>query len=605
MVRDRIGEATNAMKNAADSVKNVGANVKDAAMNPGRTMYNAANLGVGAVANVGGAAVSGVTKGGIYWIFLAAGLYLLDLFFLGFNGLNIRDLVSEIMKGDFSWIIRSFGFSVGAIIGAAYLVFKKPSKEEFMAFMIFIFTTNLILNLAGFWLGNLATIIHVIFTISMMFFLLKNAMPMQDAYILGAIIIFIDFYLFSIIGYFPNLSFFNRLIIPIHFIIVLMYTKDSTFKNIIVFCLIVFYLLQVVGTYQDYRDFGDTLGVEERQTLTSSIARAYKNAVAIGTNVKQDAVETAKQTINQTKRDLTGEAYVSKVDEKSKQNLGISITDFKTESTTYNENDTVKVFGILKGRSADSDESIVVTITCQAKSGNNKIIIGNISGKKSKEIEMKLYDQKSITCVFNDMKKGYYTIQMNASFNYTSAGYLKTYFIDEERYNTLKSQGVDIFDVYGISEKRPVSKSVNGPGKIGIGSLDPPIKITKEKNKFNSYIGVSIVNGWNTGTIKKIRNVKISIPNGIDIEQSCKDERFTFSTYKGFGTEETTYEYSTERKKEIKDRKFVQAFNERCNLVLNDAKTILNDAPFVTKYFKGEIEYEYLLKKKVTVSVKG
>lgn len=562
---------------------------------------------LGAMGSAGSAGLSAagtvLGKGGIYWVWLAVGLYFLDWAYLGFNGINFPALMATISSEGPMWMLKAAVNAVVLIILVSYIIFGRHKKEEIMAFSFAVMLTSIIISLVGFALPSM---VHLVFAWVMYFGLLSKAMEKQDAYITLAVILFIDFFAFSILASFSSLAWITRLIIPIYFLMAINYTKESGFKSFLIAIVVIFYLLQVATTAYDYKSLSAELDQNQKVTALDAAKRAWNNLKSGANQVIDDTTQKYEDTKNQTKKDLLGTSYVSEVDANSKKDLGVTLENVEAFSSEYMVGDNITVTALLKGKSIENDKKLTVFVTCSAKSDyyDEAPINGTIDNQKIYEITMGLYEQKYIQCnIRNASKSGSWTISISAVFNYTSQGYLKSYFMDKDKYLTLRSQTIDVFDTYGITEKNPISKSVNGPGKIGLDTLDPPtlIPVNNEK-EFNSFVGVSISNNW-PGKILRINNIHITIPQGFQFSETC-GEHFDLSYQTNPDTNELTYGLNDGYINTLKTRKISDIVSEKCGLTLTSANDILENAPFTTKYFKAEVDYAYELKKSTTTNVK-
>ncbi|MBR9676230.1 hypothetical protein GOV05_04430 [Candidatus Woesearchaeota archaeon] len=582
---------------------------------------NAFNAAKGAVSNPGravGGAVTGalsynvganLARGGIWWALLALILYFLDLFVLGFNGIDVRRLVDSISAGEFEWILRAAFSGVVIIIYIFWFFITNPSREEAVAFIFPLAITSLLASMSGFLNGNTSALLHVVFVWSMTYGLFMKSVDRRQAYLLLTLVLVVDFFIFSILGFFDGLSFFNRLNIPILFIIALKYSEPSGLRRAFIIALVLFYILQVVSTYQDFNDFGDTLGAAERQSLMESLGRAYYNLIGI----KQDFEQEADNFINDSIRELSGDVYASEIDANSKKDLGISLTNVQASNNRYNLNDTIYVWADLKGKALYNDKPINVIVVCYAETSYGNITHGQVNMEDVFRLTMGLYDQRPLTCTINtrSQRKGTYDVIFNVTFNYTSKGYLKTYFIDRDRYINLLREEIDVFDALGIgpSERDPKSKTINAPALLGIGTIDPPTLITQNHSTYPiSHMGVSLTNNWVGGKVNRINDVRIIIPYGLTTTNPntaigpCEG-RFNNDNTWGDPTEIAYRIESTYLTEQVQKNKVPDPFSEKCNLY-NQGNTVLGNSPFTTKYYKAEIDYEYLFKRRVSVSVR-
>lgn len=578
--------------------------IKRAVTNPIQTANDARIYSLNAM----GGRTNGI-EGGLGWVWASLILFFLDLFakdwhiesLFGFKGINFKSLINEVFS-DYMWIIRVGFSSVVLIILVAYIIFGKHNKEEIFSFSLIVVFTAIILSLIGYF-NFMPGIIHLLFAWFMMFGLFQKSMPKQDAHMLLAVMLFIDFFAFSLVATIPALAWFNRAIIPIYFFVSLNYTRPSWVKNWLIFAIVLFYLLQVTVANVEFRTAGERMGDDSKLSFIQSLGRVKEGITNIFTGVKQGY----QQEKEETKKDLMGTSYVTEVDAKSKQDLGITIKSFEPFSSIYTEGDNVTITAQIIGRNIEDEDKIIVTGVCWGKSSlDSKPVMGKIGTSNSNmkdnfTMTISMYDPRSINCFFKNITKGSFTATINLTFNDTSQGYLTSYFIDRDRFITLKSQEIDVFTTFGIPVRVPISKSTNGPAKVGIVTVDPPILIPENPEDFSGYIGVSLTNNWFNGKILGLNSMEIIIPNGLALD--CEN-LFTENGYDDI-TNDKKYILTSEEINNIKKYKIENVVSRTCSIKLTDRNAVLGQSPFVTKYFRSNINYNYLVKKDATVSVKS
>jgi len=540
-------------------------------------------------------------KGGMYWVWLSIFLCFADWTLLGFNGIDFRNVLLKITNGGLPFIIGVIFNLIVLVLLAFYIFFGKHSKEEILNFSIAVIMTSLILTMVNF---NGASLIHLAFAWFMWHLLFKEAMPKQDANLMLAVILFIDFFAFSIIATFNGASFVNRLIIPVHFFFSLNYTRESAFKSVLVAIVIIVYLSLVSATLYTMDDFTEQLTNNDKITAKQTFMKAYDNLVLLFTQTKAGVTASVNDYVNDTKNDLQGTSYTTEIDAKSKQDLGVELADVgRDDLTRYNTGDTIRITGILEGRNIDDFDKIDVFVTCYGRRSidSKNRTNGTVLGKEVYKISIGLYEEQFIDCEIKNASRGDWTIYFEALFNFTSEGYLKTYYMDKDRYISLRSQDIDVFENYDIRDTRPVSKSINGPAKIGIVTGNPPGLIPYNKSEtFTSYVGVSLTNNWNGGKLNKVWDIKLTIPYGLELT-NCND-RF-YNEYSDSGLGESSYSLMEGYIQKTFNYTIDDVRSEKCSLNLTDREELLGSSPFSTRYFKAESTYEYLLKKSVAVTV--
>ena len=182
---------------------------------------------------------------------------------------------------------------------------------------------------------------------------------------------------------------------------------------------------------------------------------------------------------------------------------------------------------------------------------------------------------------------------MFATYNFETSAYLKTHFINEERRKTIRKAGIDVFEMFGIVEKKPISRYTSGPVKIGLETSLQPIGVDQEGTT-KPKIGFTIENNWD-GKIKEVTLLKIMIPKGLELDNNSCDYSFM-----RLETEESTTTYKiTEQIGEINTHR---SFNCRTKVI--DLNYLLGNAPLSTKEISVSVEYIFESKKQIQIDVK-
>jgi hypothetical protein len=369
-------------------------------------------------------------------------------------------------------------------------------------------------------------------------------------------------------------------------------------------------------------------------------------------------------------------AITGRVEENKAEPLGVYLENVKASDPEFFDDERVVVWGTVKARTLD--DPVNLQISCYVEKSKfyflEKKIYGEIFPKTlaSEESFPKRYESERLIrkeeenfgkeiftfeeddfeCRFEPEKleSGTNTIIVAASFNFETESYLKTYFIEEERKRAMVKEDIDIFDEFGITDKRPISVFTNGPISLSIGTKVPPTGISSQgENVEVTWVGVDLDHNINwRGSIDAIDELVILVPRGLymDTEASCNREfgQYTevmceescdgiYEKVKSekedrkkackencgflFGSDSTEiedrfdgYALNVEKiKKEIKDREEDIKENERfrafrCILYAKNPSSILGKTPISTKYFRARARYRYTVEERKTVTIR-
>ncbi|MDO8740334.1 MAG: hypothetical protein Q7J54_02030 [Candidatus Woesearchaeota archaeon] len=293
----------------------------------------------------------------------------------------------------------------------------------------------------------------------------------------------------------------------------------------------------------------------------------------------------------------SGGYYEGTIEQNQNTPLGVYIDQLKSASPKFYEGETVSVYARLHGKSLERNKDgkpTTITIACN----NDKNLAGEVSPDT-----IPMYDvvEESIDCWVSGATAGSMKIELSASFEFTTMGYLKTYFIDKQKYEDFQKSGIDVFRHYGL-EENPNAIYTNGPIMLGIGSRDPPIAVPEQDEIGDEKIlvAVTIENQWG-GVINDVKGITVEIPEGLEIIDPCQ--------YLKFGVREDGYNKyvlakSLQKESILSKDAAIETFRSiRCFAKINDRPALLGTTPVSTKYIRANVTYSYTTKKDITVDI--
>src|SRR3989338_1115447 len=248
---------------------------------------------------------------------------------------------------------------------------------------------------------------------------------------------------------------------------------------------------------------------------------------------------------NFTKRrinEATGaEYYTGKVEENKNLPLGVYLINVKPTDTEFDYDEQyASVYGTIQTRTLD--DPVTIKPECYAGSkeytgSSDKLMFVPGYVKPSNHFTVYDLDEEDVDCnipisaatqglLTMQQGGGSYKVTMAAEFNYETIAYLKTYFIDEGRLQSMRRANLDPFVVFAIKDKQPTAVFTPGPVKLGVGSKKPPIGVSNGQSGAEDTgfrLGVTVDNnlGWK-GKIKKINELVIYPPVGVSLDlASC------------------------------------------------------------------------------------
>jgi len=344
--------------------------------------------------------------------------------------------------------------------------------------------------------------------------------------------------------------------------------------------------------------------------ITSKVVDAIRKAPTTFIEKMGGIKESIKSGWQRQIAFATGDYYTGQVDQNANEKLGVYIEDIKLPSPIIYEGEPVSIWAILKARTL-GDKIVPVEVSCKTKNKDGDEINGYMDGgteETSRKFEIAKMEEEDIDCNFGKyaLDTGTYDIKFNAVFNFTTMAYLKTYFINKERLRSFTSEGIDVFDHYGITDKEPIAIHTAGPIMIGMGTTKPPIGLSTDYDN-KPKIDITLDNNWE-GKIKEIENLIVYIPDSIEIG-SCLD---SFEPYDDIKEEEkqegyNAYKLRGEAKNSRGFKNIEQFITISCKLNIPSYKVnsfLGGKAPITTRYLKVTADYVYELEKGISVSIK-
>ncbi len=541
-------------------------------------------------------------------------LWISDYFFTKFNGFDIDNFI-KIVSGLNAFYITMVSLNVFVLIAVAIYLFVTgfDIKNKWLEYLMYVL---MVVTISGMFLFSrdflrspqvFGAFAHLIFSIFVLF-ALKNIPNISKAKIYRwyIVLLFFDFFLFSILmKVFGNWSYEKLFIVPFWVVYTLYHWHKSSEKrrlaNFFVFLVIagivasnvaaINYILKTNVPGVDIGTQGDTpnpieLGKEAVKNIAAGISSALKRG---------------EQQLNESFYYDSKDYYTGKVDQNVREPLGVYITNIETSDPIVYEDEEIDIWATLIAKSIEEPIE-TIKVKCEADTHTlGKEIPGTT---KVKEFHDLFDDEDDIDCKFEAgvLEEGSHLITFTAEFDFTTLGYLKTYFIDDERLKAFKREKIDVFKEYGITDKNPIAIYTNGPVGIGMETKTPPIGVNDDYDSTPKF-GITIENNWK-GKIAEIKDLIIYLPDGLELDDYCDRafqdltrEEYKLEGYKG-------YEF-TKGIKESREWKNIEVYRSRkCRLRIKDPSKVLGDSPISIKYIKARIDYIYNSEEVININVK-
>ncbi|MBI1969349.1 hypothetical protein HYS48_01530 [Candidatus Woesearchaeota archaeon] len=348
-------------------------------------------------------------------------------------------------------------------------------------------------------------------------------------------------------------------------------------------------------------------------------------------NVVNNIVDSFKAFTERSIAAATGDYFTGQVDANAKEKLGVYLENLKPASEAFYQDEPVTVWGDLYAKTLDTEKTLAVRLQCYLE--DDQTTHGSMDPSFIPEIVTQ--EQEDLRCEFGRGKidVGSEEVTFAARFNFTTHGYTKAYFMDEERMRSLQREEIDPLDFYQVPDKNPVAIYTNGPVMIGMDARQSLVGLKEgEDTKFR--LGITIENLWN-GVIQSIHSLTLTIPESmrlVDCDEnkpflkaSCQEGECEYKLavkrsqgeqqglcqqecqeFTG-GEKEACYTACIKRPAtgtRFGEIKRFETFQCRVLIPAANKQAVLANVPLATQYFKVIADYDYELYEKTTVAIK-
>lgn len=540
-------------------------------------------------------------KGVALFIVLLAGfVFRLDKQ-IAYGGIDI-----DVFFGRFTepglWIRILFNlFVLAALVWYFITHLEKKDLGDFLTYAVFVFLTSLIVSFGA--LGF--SFYHLIMAYLLYFLYIVPAAEekgwnLKKVRVYMCILLFIDYFGFGLAKYAGLEQLGNRYLFPIWSYVILFVKLRTKRHWISTGALIVLILWNLSPFAPDLYLImaGETATQKEIAAGGEVTENFIQKMVGDVKKVAVDIVGNIKQKYIKQYEYATGMRYEGRVEENENIPLGVYFEEVKASASEFYEDEPIEVWGNLLVRTLDRDTPVTVNLGCVYEEEN-------IPGKVGGEENFTIYtmEEEVIECRFDAGKipKGRRKIRLNADFNFKTMAYLKSYVMDKESLRSMRREGIDVFDYYGIRDKEPIAIFTNGPVEIGMETNAPPIGLDEDSTP---YLGITIKNQW-SGNIKNISEMIVQIPKGMEFFDDC-DKKFDVVT-EGIDPDYNGYKLNNRGVRYFKmpiEKDEINYRSLRCLMQIKDKSRVLGDVPLTTKYFRTTISYDYELFQNVRVNIK-
>lgn len=305
----------------------------------------------------------------------------------------------------------------------------------------------------------------------------------------------------------------------------------------------------------------------------------------------QQATKAMGNLFNQQIEQAVGdEYYVGAVEDNEEGPLGVFFTNTRLTEYQIYEGEEISAWVDIEAKTLD--EPISIVLNCYAIDKDGVSYQGDMapdSAGLTASIHVDSFAEDFLICKFgkSQLSPGSYELVINATFNFETWAYLRTYFMDMDRLqgdmklimdnNNIPEKRMILTDIYKIQDPNPIARYTSGPVGIGIETNSPPIGVSPDGST-KPLFGVTIENRWD-GKIREITLLNLETVPGLTIDTSNCDHPTS-----GSGTK-----YSISN---IKDEiEFYKSF--RCRM--RASHSILDETPVTIRNLKATAKYIYVI----------
>jgi hypothetical protein len=306
--------------------------------------------------------------------------------------------------------------------------------------------------------------------------------------------------------------------------------------------------------------------------------------------------------------------YESQVDENSKKKLGVYLENIDRRLLKFTDNEKIVIDAVLTAENFDIEDgavnnSIGIDLSCTAFKGEDEISQGRIYPKSHYEIEN--FDVENIQCIFEpwQLETGRYDVKFYAKFDFETHAYLKRYFVLQGTIDSLKRRRIidrdeEILKINDISDSEPYAMNSVGPVKIESSERFPYVIKLNSGEESVQIFSLQLSNAW-SGRINRIRDLKIFLPEGIEIEEGeCRFSMIEgplpdYEKYDGY----VMYKLAEIRNSALQD--VSEDISQSCGISIKaeNIDKVLQTGDVTTRYIRMIAAYDYELEQSASIKV--
>ncbi len=326
----------------------------------------------------------------------------------------------------------------------------------------------------------------------------------------------------------------------------------------------------------------------------------------------KDVKEFGQETATGIKRAyfIQFDEYEQGIEENREKPLGVYLKDVGVTSETISMSDKANVFATLKSQSFKTDKELKIVVDCY-ESDKQELPDKHGVITPKKEFNVVEDEEQPVDCNIDaaNLGAGKHDITLEATFGFPTSAYVKGYFMLQDQIRAYKRQhpedGASPLDEFGIADRSPIAVFTGGPLYVGMGVGLQPIPLPEEN--YGPTLTITLDRNWPEGELMKVKSLMVAVPPGLKVSKVSGHPVEKYCQVKENGEDTCILD-----KPEILDRLFLPdekpvrlKKNIRVETIITDKAALMANAPLAIRSFKVTVDYEYRIKKQVSVTVQA
>lgn len=403
---------------------------------------------------------------------------------------------------------------------------------------------------------------------------------------------------------------------------------------------VIFWIALVTGLFfSDIRAYAYEQAGYTKDSLPpfASVSYVWEKFLTGAKNFFVVVSSVPKQVATEIERSLAmakGDYYTGQVDAAAQKRLGVYLGQLHPTEPSFYESTPVSVFTTLNAETLD--KPLDISLSCDATAQTVPVSVAGTTVdapaipyvlepaaipataiRPQSVLNVLTSDSFDVDCIWSKgtLKPAPYTIDLRATFGFTTRAYKKVYFMSRDRLREYRAQNID--PLANVPDRTTPAIYTSGPLRVGMGTQQQqpgaviqPVAIGERGDALSAW-GITLENAWE-GKVLEITDVFIFIPEGIKIidpegqKAWLKTECTALPEEEHVGCDDAlvdVYRLSSEELA-LSWYKNLTTKNIRVHVEVADPDKALGRAPIAVQNFKASVQYTYGLGRSLPVIVR-